>query len=739
MQVLWSRAAPTRSCHCSSCLQAATTIARRTTTAASRRQLKFGDLFTACYSTILATAAVADAKVKEERRREWDRLIAEAKGLPIEKKEEAHEPENAKERTRNPTPAVWDGTCWTTAAPVKDARWTKQLKILDSHLKQSLAEPAKRLWKQSAAVEEDWDDDDDPEGILLPREPKNQLQVYMMEHNIAKLVARLLLHSKVKSATRSSTATAGRLQFSAQMEEMTRRIEALQRGDTRLPLYSFHDPASVKKERAELHNSLVALYSRTSVNGSNIDVMIAKICYNLLVSTAPPNITTYNILIDCFTRLKEYELGDLVVESFLLESRYKPNPATIRLILHHFAEKGDSIGFRRIVRRMRGVDQDMRVKRRALSNLQLSEVQSWALKNKVVHRNGQLVQKMPRNATIFDSLIQGCLTLTDVRSAIRYFRAALREGYEVKSRTLFQIVEACLQQLDYIAGHSLLYAILLQWERGSLPGHGIRYNSLVRHAIYQLLGLCRVSIDSTRKLPVKASRDSLQRMLRHMKIEAIADASDRFAERISFVENLILHTQHPEDDGITTSGETVQLVGSEIPVEGPENSYQRLNLAVRILNDAPLREQLHEDRIKGNSARARLRTLQVFKSILFAKSKDIIFMQQELLPISYNHLSPQSKLKYDAATREREDIPISERLDLLFRLHREANQEKSVVGSQVLEMQCVEQPAPRLEIQTRNFPQPIRPPTPPTGVPFSGFRTVLLDPRLQDEAIVARE
>src|SRR5271156_1474722 len=86
MQVLWSRAVQTTSaCRCTSCLLAATTIARRTTTAASKRRLKLGDLLTACYSTILGTAAFADAKVKGERRKEWDRAIEEAKaGTPMD-------------------------------------------------------------------------------------------------------------------------------------------------------------------------------------------------------------------------------------------------------------------------------------------------------------------------------------------------------------------------------------------------------------------------------------------------------------------------------------------------------------------------------------------------------------------------------------------------------------------------------------------------------------------------------
>ncbi|KAI9722045.1 MAG: hypothetical protein M1812_002005 [Candelaria pacifica] len=80
MQTLWSRAAQSNcSCRCSSCLSAATAVARRTTTATGRRRLKAGEAFTFFYSSIFATAAVADAKVKENRRNEWDRVISEAR------------------------------------------------------------------------------------------------------------------------------------------------------------------------------------------------------------------------------------------------------------------------------------------------------------------------------------------------------------------------------------------------------------------------------------------------------------------------------------------------------------------------------------------------------------------------------------------------------------------------------------------------------------------------------------
>src|SRR5271167_254290 len=78
MQVIWSRVAQTSSCRCNACLHSGTKLARRTTTAAGRRQLKASDLFTLCYSAMFATAAVVDAKRKDSRRKQWDRAIEEA-------------------------------------------------------------------------------------------------------------------------------------------------------------------------------------------------------------------------------------------------------------------------------------------------------------------------------------------------------------------------------------------------------------------------------------------------------------------------------------------------------------------------------------------------------------------------------------------------------------------------------------------------------------------------------------
>jgi hypothetical protein len=721
MQTLWSRAAQTRSCRCGSCLQqAATTIARRTTTAASRRKLTVGDLFTACYSTILGTAVFADAKVKEDRRKEWDRLIAEARAIPVQMMEGNEKSSvvdlnlEVKEKPRSP---MWGSTYWTAPMPVTNGRGRAWLNILDTNLKQSHAETTKTHTNEpteldTAALEvlmEEWTDDNDPEGLLPPREPRNSTQMLRVQQSIANLAMRLLRKSNADSTVlKISTTTTDSL--SVQMEEILYRFQALKREDTRLPSYCLSDPATVEEERQGLHKSLIVLFKKASSGHINIDILCAKICYNLLVTSNPPSIITYNILINCFTKLQQYELGGIVIDSLLYESRYRPNPATARLILDHFALKGDLAGFRKIIRRMRGVDGDMRVRRRSLEHLVHPETAKWALENKVSLRPPFLIQRFPRNATIFNSLIQGSLNLIKDKSAIRYIRAAIREGYRVDSATLVRTAKACLEKVDYIAGRLLLSAILWQWNH--FPD-ALQLSKDVRYAIHQLLALCAVD-------PNSAFHESLQGFMRHVKLESISDSIDRFASLLSSVETLlnVTSSQQPNKDAKISD----QRFDSELSEKCPRVSVRDVDLALRILNEASKRERKRNRRGKRGAAHCRLQTVRILEAKVFERERDVYFLRKELLSISYHCLSPLFRMKYDRQQAAEPNMEPSEMFSLLQQLHRSANhrsqqqkvrkEEKEILISEgeYLDKNSVEEPSPRLRSRLPPLPSPNSPP-----------------------------
>ncbi|KAI1327656.1 hypothetical protein F5Y16DRAFT_190070 [Xylariaceae sp. FL0255] len=77
MLALWSRTlqAPSSSCRCRICHSANNALVRRSTTTAPTRKFTVADVFTACYTTILGTAAIIDAQRKDARRKELDHQL----------------------------------------------------------------------------------------------------------------------------------------------------------------------------------------------------------------------------------------------------------------------------------------------------------------------------------------------------------------------------------------------------------------------------------------------------------------------------------------------------------------------------------------------------------------------------------------------------------------------------------------------------------------------------------------
>ena len=647
MQAFWSRAAQTRSsCRCSACLHVASAIARRTTTAASKRRLNVGDLFTACYSTIFGTAVFADAKAKQQRRKEWDLAIAEAKaGISMDEPErvertvpDAGHPQNLPSIVRSVLgerrlrAADWNGTSLTTSRTIHH----DPVDItLDLHLKQSLAIPTvTHQLSPSPEVEGYW-----PDGAYTnfsPREPLARLHVDKMEEMISKLVTRLLLRSR--DLSNLVDFSIAKTDISFQVKEIAKRLESLQGSDTRLPSYTFYDLRAAALERWRLNSAIQTLLENTATDHSNVGLILAKICYNLLVSSTPPNIQTYNILIHYLTRLRLYELAQVVVDSFLYESKFKPSSTTIQLILNHYSVQKDTAGFRAIVNRMRAADGDMRMRKRSLDSLCKPQIQEWAMTTKVLQKGGYLREKIPRDSNIFDSLINGFLELDLLKSAVRYLRAALREGMQVSSKTLLRVVEECTRVLDYEAGLLVLRALLRQWEEDS--SSTILYSSQARLAVHRLFGLCGIkpSLDSRRLLPRNVSRIAVVNLQRHMTIQSIEDKIDRFAERIMSVETA--------------------LVGSQAKNGFRPTSVEYITKALSIL-----RAGFHIDRTRHLKKEANNEEAATLRDAKPTEHKPWLAAQYEKLPTKWMK-------KYDLMIGRNPDLCWSDRLKIISHYQR---------------------------------------------------------------------
>jgi hypothetical protein len=635
----------------------------------------------------LATAAFADAKVKDDRRKEWDRVIAEAKaGIPINQAEyvegvQLHplpdslgprlssvsmsslEPHQSLSEAHK-TQSTWGGKSWTVPPRTQETSLESKLRILDSQLKEIALSP-ENLTEQEAVgptlqdidLDNEWVETPDRE--LPPREPKRKMHLEKLEQMVASLVDRLLLQTSIFSV--QSTAAWARNDIQREMNDLAQRIQSLKAGFSQFPAYCWEDVDSVEEQRCALHRSLITLCNRTTADKSSLDLMLAKICYNLLISTAPPSISTYNILLSELNRLGQPQLAQIVVDSFLNESRFKPNRETCRLILDHYRIKKDANGFKVTTKQMGGHLKGLRIKRRHINDLWVRSIQEWALTNKVILRESHLYQKMPRGTAIFDSLIRGSLEMKGVRCAVRYIRAALREGSTVTSETLCTVIKACLTQLDFGAGISLLRAIL-SWSE-SADFSTTFYSNEMRHHLYNLLSLCGISSspNSQQSLSPRLSEDVLQRMLRHMQIESIADSVQRFAKRISSLEMMFCVPESQSSMSLSHNNKT-------------SSKHDNVKRALRLLWQMGREDRRRLVRKPRMAAAGRWIRLQSLQSMLNFQSTQITKRQTQILPIMFARLSTERKNEYVRCIRLLEQrgqiIRLSDRLDLLSRLVR---------------------------------------------------------------------
>ena len=629
MQVLWSRAAQTRSsCHCNACRHVASTIARRTTTAASRRRLTIGDLFTACYSTILGTAVFADAKAKEERRKKWDRAIAEAKaGIPMNLPERI-ERTLQDERPEQSVPPVVRMISYAPKLELRQTQYDNLQVTLDMHLKQSLeTSPGIPRLSHLPELEENLEDELDPDRPA--REPVTRLHVDKVQDMVSKLVTRLLARSRdLSTLVKPSASTFDTPQ---QLRDISTRLQSLQGTKTRLPSYTFHDPRQALQERRKLNNALEALFEQAAPDRSNIDIILAKICYNLLVSSSPPNIHTYDILIRSLTRLRLPDLAQVVVDSFLFDSKFMPTSKTVQLLLNHYSLQKDAAGFRAIVRRMRAVDGDMRIKKRRIDSLHKPTVQEWALSRKVLHRNGYLREKVSRDADIFDCLINGFLELDRLRCAVRYLRAALREGVQLSSKTLCRIALACTKGLDCEAGLLVLQALLGQWEGGLTST--VIYSGPARFAMHRLFSLCGIDLasESTRPLPHNISRAAVANLQSHMAILSLEEKLYHFSVRMLSVETALAQVKMGLGDT------SVKYICEALSVFHKASNFERI---------VSLRKKEYDEKEA------------IFRE---ANMRD----KKEWLDTQYENLTGKWRRKYDGVTEHHPDLCWADRIEII--------------------------------------------------------------------------
>ncbi|KAK7948694.1 uncharacterized protein PG986_009580 [Apiospora aurea] len=396
------------------------------------------------------------------------------------------------------------------------------------------------------------------------RHPYTEAQMGRTTQTIETLVRQLLWRCRESKDQNTQNTQADEAQTH---ESIIEEVEKLRSG----PYYpSYDNPRSdlggASEERALLNNSFRRIFDKTA----NAKEAVGKICYNLLLSSTPPNIHNYNALIAGLNRIQRPDLAQAVVDSYLTDTKWPATQQTMVCLLNHAVATNDIEQFRIVVRRMRGVAEDglhfRIVSKNAIFNLQGL---SWAEAN-CASRKHAWVERAKRGNDVFDNLIKGWLHFGKVDVACMSFVACLREGRFVPIDTIQGLLTECHSSLDQGSARQLLKGLgknfenfesLMKTIHTSTPSEIFRPIVEMFYSLFDLSGLPQLPI-------IGGVKKSLRAILRKFKSLQIVTEAKIELEEIE-----------------SASRETMRSLGSGNPYSG------RVSRALATLTEKPHRSQ----------------------------------------------------------------------------------------------------------------------------------------------------
>ncbi|RYP68962.1 hypothetical protein DL771_006384 [Monosporascus sp. 5C6A] len=582
---MWSRATQVQSsCHCRLCSYAANTLVRRSTTAAPRRRVSPADVFTACYTTILGTATIIDAHRKDAKRKELDDKLEKAKaalstvaiqeGTPSQRPEENGRATDSVSNRRNkrPVPRRRNEKCTSSL-----------LQELASLCDITRSPSGRSSWMQdqlhwvkveaTIAAEEN-----DPECLL--REPKSAKQLEMTTDTVLRLVDGLLGQNRAHYSGSGRDGDGASRQLTQVEEDVLRDLEEVRTGN----YYPSYEHPTSNPERARSTRSLLSDSLRRIFNqASSSTEAVGRICYNLLTSSYPPTIHTYNALIAGFNRILRPDLAQVVIDSYIHQTAWPATQQTMICLLNHYRGKGDMGGLRDVIARMRGVrDTGLHFCIIPKDKVYSEDWLTWASAHCASRKNA-FVERAHRGSEVFDSIIRGWLHHGNVSAASMIFIACVRNGSWIPIQTLHHLFTACLAAVDHSTARQMVKGIIK---------HLQRFIILIDRTLRQ----------STAAMSLKIV-DSLSKLIHicglplHSASDVVGDAYARSIERLQYLVSttkieLELHTSarvcSKVLDNIESTGSLVTRLDAAIKIidasHGDQKAFQSYDTVARVLS-----------------------------------------------------------------------------------------------------------------------------------------------------------
>ncbi|KAI9713094.1 MAG: hypothetical protein M1820_001079 [Bogoriella megaspora] len=551
MQKLWSRTFQTSPGRCPRCRPSSPGIARKSATFASARTLvrPFASS-TILYTTVFAVATVYDGKRKRERREQWDAAIAKARYSVAALQEQTEEiieeeeyipivesleeiPEDQMEEDSYRAGVKQDAkpdSEWVLYDSAKEGYMVMEepspsdMSLLDE------VQPNERQAPVNMGISATSKHHTDPQSIYASRFTRHKAgtklhtpkKMRTIDLSIEKLVIRALLHAKLHdldtirlghdsmpdaihglvSSSRKDleellATTQSKLDAAKNLDPHTPR-EPIPPPSTNYYPPTFHQDQLCPTNTAafNLNSSLSSLF-RLALEGTlPSHLLIAKITHNLLISSYPPDITTYNTLLRGFARLHNHGAYVLMAIDSLHETHIRHNELTYIEILRYYIRANNAKDFSLFVGRMRGKGNGIML---AKDGIRVTHASAGRLvpNAKFPHK---IIQKPSPDPRVLSTLLVGYLKFYGFERALGFYRMMRKEGWGLDILGLTVFLKHCTLRRDWNGGKVVWERILelregerarmkREIERGWRTG-GMR--PLSPYAYHWMLSLCDV-------------------------------------------------------------------------------------------------------------------------------------------------------------------------------------------------------------------------------------------------------
>jgi hypothetical protein len=231
----------------------------------------------------------------------------------------------------------------------------------------------------------------------------------------------------------------------------------------------------------QLNDGLKTLLRETPRgNDRKAALVVARICHNLLISSASPDLQTFNTLLVGFRRWRRRELVERVIPA-IYANKIRPNEITCREILDHYALGGQSAAasFSRFVAKMRGLDDALML---ANPDISINE----ASQDRLVRVNAEKVlQKVHPTPMVFGALIGGVMRFAGFDRALDIYYEMKSDGWGLDVRGLSKLLGDCVRRTDWEGG-------LYVWEEINGIKTRVKHYDMAK-AYSNMLSLCSIT------------------------------------------------------------------------------------------------------------------------------------------------------------------------------------------------------------------------------------------------------